>query len=89
MGEDAIDEPTLQDIAQATGGGFHRAMDYNQLNQIYTRLDEIETHKVQTLSACPCTDLYDYPLAALLLLNMAAQAAGLLRRRTSHKPVPA
>jgi Ca-activated chloride channel family protein len=85
VGEDAIDEPTLQDIAQATGGGFYRAMDYKQLDQIYTRLDEIETHKVQTLSARPRADLYWYPLGALLLLTMGTQAAGLLRRTTRRK----
>ncbi len=84
VGEDAIDEPTLQDSAQATGGGY-RAMACKQLDQIYVRLDEIETHKIQTLSARPRTDLYWYPLAALLLLTMGTQAAGLLRRTTRRK----
>jgi Ca-activated chloride channel family protein len=78
VGEDMLDEPTLQDMAQATGGGFFRALDREQLDQIYTRLDQIETHEVQTVSARPRIDLYWWPLAALLIVTLVGQGARLV-----------
>jgi Ca-activated chloride channel homolog len=82
VGEDTLDEPALQDVAQATGGGFFRALDRKQLDQIYTRLDQIETHEVQTVSARPRIDLYWWPLAALLIVTLVGQGARLIPWRT-------
>jgi Ca-activated chloride channel homolog len=84
VGEDALDEPVLQDVAQATGGGFYRAMDFGQLNQIYKRLDEIETHQVQTLSARPRLELYWWPLGGLLAVSLATQFLLLVLRGRSR-----
>jgi Ca-activated chloride channel family protein len=89
VGEDALDEPALQDVAQATGGGFFRAMDRQQLAQIYTRLDRIETHEVQTVSARPRVDLYWWPLVGLLLVSMLIPAARLLRLGSRATPASA
>jgi Ca-activated chloride channel homolog len=69
-------------VAQATGGGFFRALDRKQLDQIYTRLDQIETHEVQTVSARPRIDLYWWPLAALLIVTLVGQGARLIPWRT-------
>ncbi|MBN9085287.1 MAG: VWA domain-containing protein [Reyranella sp.] len=69
-GEDKLDEAALRDVAQATGGGFYRAMDRAQLADIYTRLDRIETRKVDTVSFRPKTDFFWLPLLVAVLLAM-------------------
>jgi Ca-activated chloride channel family protein len=78
IGEDMLDEPVLQDVAQATGGGFYRALDRKQLDQIYTRLDQVETHEVETVLARPRVDLYWWPLAALLIVTLVGQGARII-----------
>jgi Ca-activated chloride channel family protein len=69
-GEDKLDEAALKDVAQATGGGFYRALDRAQLADIYTRLDQIETRRVDTVSFRPKTDFFWLPLLAAVLLAM-------------------
>jgi Ca-activated chloride channel family protein len=82
-GEEKLDEGALKDVAAKTGGGFYRALDREQLAGIYRTLDEIETRRIETVSFRPKTDLYWMPLAAAMLLSMAAAAFVLLRGRRS------
>jgi Ca-activated chloride channel family protein len=70
-------------VAERTGGGFYRALDREQLEGIYRRLDEIETRRIETISYRPKRDLYWMPLAAALLLGMGAAAVILQRGRRS------
>lgn len=86
-GEDKLDEAALTDIASRTGGGFYRALDRAQLAGIYTRLDEIETRRIDTVSFRPKTDLYWMPVIAGLLLSMLACAAALVGARRT-RPAP-
>ena len=37
VGEDKLDEQALKDVSATTGGGFFRALDRNQLDEIYDR----------------------------------------------------
>ncbi|MHC4561092.1 MAG: vWA domain-containing protein [Planctomycetota bacterium] len=41
-GEQKLEETTLQEIASQTGGRFYRAMDREQLDQIYQDLEQLE-----------------------------------------------
>ncbi|MCS0497759.1 VWA domain-containing protein [Ancylobacter sp. MQZ15Z-1] len=79
-GEEKLDEGALKQVAETTGGGFYRALDREQLAQIYAQLDRIETRKVETVSFQPRVELFWMPLAALVLLSMLAQAMRLVRR---------
>lgn len=86
-GEEKLDEAALRDVAATTGGGYYRALDRDELEGVYRRLDEIEARKVETVSFQPRLELYWLPLAALALLSMAAQALRLVRwpcRRTAE-----
>jgi Ca-activated chloride channel family protein len=74
VGEDKLDEAALHDVAAVTGGGFFRAMDRAGLADIYRRLDGIETREVETQTARPRSDLFWWPLAAMLALTLGAQA---------------
>lgn len=85
-GEDKLDEDALKHVASVTGGGFYRALDRAQLSDIYRRLDEIETRKIDTVSFRPKRDIYWVPLAALLVLSMLTQAIMLLRHRVRRDP---
>jgi Ca-activated chloride channel family protein len=50
MLEVEIDEETLQQIAQITGGAYFRAKDNDELEAIYSQIDELEKSRIQTIS---------------------------------------
>lgn len=79
VGEDKLDEAALRDVASATGGGYFRALDRAGLEQIYARLDAIETRRIDTVTVRPKRDIYWVPLAAALLISLLGQALHLLR----------
>ncbi len=90
VGEDALDEVTLERVASNTGGVYSHASDREQLEAIYDQLDRLETRKVQTQSHRPRHDVYWWPLGAAMGLSLAWLAIGLLRaarhdRRTRRK----
>lgn len=68
VGENELDEQSLQQIADITGGSYFRALDRAGLEGIYRQLDKIETHQVDTLSYSPKRDLFHWPLAGLFLI---------------------
>lgn len=70
VGEQALDEKTLENIASITGGGYFHANDRQELEDIYTRLDEMNRRQVETQSYRPLTDLFEWPLAASMLLTL-------------------
>lgn len=70
VGEQALDEKTLESIASITGGDYFHANDRQELEAIYAHLDEINPRQVETQSYRPVTDLYDWPLAASLLTTL-------------------
>ena len=70
VGEQALDEKTLENIATITGGGYFHANDRQELEDIYTRLDELNPRQVETQSYRPLTDLFEWPLAASMLLTL-------------------
>jgi len=69
MGGARIDEATLEAIAQATGGRFFRARDIRGLQAIYAALDELEPAVSEEQTYRPVQDLFQWPLAAALLLS--------------------
>lgn len=76
-----LDEPTLQGIADKTGGRFFRARDTAGLAQVYAELDAIEPASPDRLSYRPAEELYGWPLGAALLLSLlGALPRGRLRR---------
>jgi Ca-activated chloride channel family protein len=72
VGEEKLDQESLQAVATETGGKFFLAMNRGELAGIYEQLDKIETSDVQTVSHRPRRDLFFWPLAAALLLSLAA-----------------
>jgi Ca-activated chloride channel family protein len=69
LGGAQIDEPTLEAIAQATGGRFFRARDLRGLQAIYAALDELEPKVSDEQTYRPVADLFQWPLGAALLFS--------------------
>ncbi len=75
-----LDENTLQQIAELTGGRYFRARDPAGLAQIYALLDELEPVAGAAQSVRPQRALFHWPLGAALLLSFASVLM-LLRRK--------
>lgn len=69
-GEQVLDEETLREVAQSTGGEFFLAADRAELDMAYGVLDRMNPRQVESQSYRPSNELYPWPLAAALLLNM-------------------
>lgn len=71
VGEEKIDEETLQDMSGVTGGKFFRAEDRDELEQIYAELDAMAPKELEVESYLPKTDLYFLPLIGFMVLGLA------------------
>ncbi|MCP4488556.1 MAG: VWA domain-containing protein [Gammaproteobacteria bacterium] len=63
-----LDEATLGDIAQTTGGRYFRARDTAELEQIYELLDQLEPLDLDQQHLRPVNALFYWPLAMALCL---------------------
>ena len=65
-----LDERTLTEIADLTGGKYFRAKDTKALENIYKELEELEPVEYEEESYIPKTLLYYYPLGIVLGLGL-------------------
>jgi len=65
-----IDEKTLLEIAEITGGQYFRARNTNELNKIYTLIDQLEPVEQDSQSFRPVMALFMWPLSLTLLLSV-------------------
>jgi len=65
-----LDERTLTEIAELTGGKYFRAKDVEALEDIYKELDKLEPIEYEEESYTPKTLLYFYPLGIALVLGL-------------------
>lgn len=77
-----IDEETLQEIAENTGGEYFRATDNNKLKQIYEQIDKLEKSKIEVKEFSQKDEefLSFVLLAAFLLLTDMVLRNTLLRQ---------
>jgi Ca-activated chloride channel family protein len=86
VGEELLDEETLQAVADATSGRYFHANDREELQEIYAELDRIDTREIESESYRPRRDLFHWPLAVLLVMgllyhgSMAVRSTGTGRR---------
>ena len=85
VGEEKLDEGVLRGVASTTGGRYFHAADRDQLQEIYTELDRIDTREVETASYRPRIDLFHWPLAAFLGLGLLYHVGLLLRRAINRR----
>jgi len=84
LGGAQIDEPTLEAIAQTTGGRFFRARDLRGLQAIYAALDELEPAVSEEQTYRPVQDIFQWPLGAALLLSALVGLWRLAALTTDH-----
>jgi len=72
QGRDPVDEATLRQIAQTTGGRFFRARDTGRLAGIYAQLDELEPVQQPGPALRPRQEAYIWPMLLALLLGLSA-----------------
>ena len=84
-GEEALDEVVLEAVAGTTGGSYFHAADREELQEIYTELDRIDTREVETATYRPRIDLFHWPLAAFLALGLLYHVVLLLRRASNRR----
>ncbi len=63
-----IDEESLQEVAETTGGRYFRATDREGLGEVYEEIDALETTEIEVENFTSYGELFHYPLAAGLLL---------------------
>lgn len=63
-----LDEKTLQQIAEITGGKYFRAKDADALKEVYDEVNKLEPIEFKETENRPVTLLYMYPLGAALVL---------------------
>ena len=85
-----LDEKTLQEIADVTGGRYFRAHDVGSLAGIYAELDELEPASGDPVYIRPSVSLFYVPLAGavilatLLALTLVAPPRGRWLHRQAH-----
>ncbi|MCB0175706.1 MAG: VWA domain-containing protein [Anaerolineae bacterium] len=82
--ESALDEATLQQIAEVTGGRYFRAEDTNGLKQIYDEINSLEKSQVEIQNYTRYQELAGVVLAPALLLLLGEMAL----RQTIFRKIP-
>lgn len=65
-----LDEQTLKEIAEMTDAMYFRAIDTEQLAEIYNELDKLEPIEYEEETFTPATLLYYYPLTLAIVLAL-------------------
>lgn len=81
-----LDEQTLKDISQVTGGQYFHITNSSDLADIYRSLNQLEPSADYQIPKRKTQELYSWPLAAALLLSMLLVA---LRVYSAYRQVPA
>ncbi len=76
-----LDEATLIDIAEQTGGTYFRARTSEELREIEAALDKLEPAAQLPTRARPAQALYAWPLGAALLISLLLVARDLWPQR--------
>ena len=63
-----LDEDTLRDIAQITGGRYYRAEDEDALRVIYDDIAQLETHEIESERYTTYAELFQTVLIAALVM---------------------
>ena len=77
-----LDEETLRQVAEITGGQYFRATDQASLAQIYSRIDELERTEIEVKEYQNVRELYSWLVipASVIGLLLPVLGAGILRK---------
>jgi Ca-activated chloride channel family protein len=74
-GEEKLDEVALTAVAKNTGGTYFHANNRDELEGIYTEIDQMGTREIESESYRPRRDLFHWPLALFLTMSLLASIA--------------
>lgn len=80
-----LDEKTLAAIADKTGGQYFRARSTEELQEIYSALDQLEPTAGDEETLRPVTEWFYWPLAAALITSFFAAIIALIRNMQNLK----
>lgn len=80
-----LDEETLTQVAELTGGRYFRARDTEELDKIYQIIDELEPVEDENESYRPTKALFYIPLAIILFLSFFSKLLELIKLSRSSK----
>jgi Ca-activated chloride channel family protein len=75
-----LDERTLEQIAQLTGGAYFRAKDTQGLLDVYAQIDTLEPTEGDATVVRPTTEIFHWPLSGAFALAVAIALSWLARR---------
>jgi Ca-activated chloride channel family protein len=84
-GEEKLDEEALAAVSATSGGRYFHAADRDELQNIYSELDRIDTREIETETYRPRTDLFHWPLAAFMIIGLTYHAGALLKRHLEER----
>lgn len=67
VGEQAMDEDALRDVADTTGGRYFFAPDQDGLRDVYAEIDKMDVRQVETDSYRPKLSLFYWPVAGMIV----------------------
>lgn len=80
--ENELDEVTLREVAQRTGGAYFRATDFESLKKIYSEIDHMEKTEVNVETYAEYKDRYlPFLFAGFLLIGLETLLATTVWRR--------
>lgn len=84
MAESQLDEATLQQIADITGGKFFRAYDTNELAQVYDEINQLEKSEIEIQTFHRYQELATFLLVPAILILLAE----IILRKTVLRQIP-
>ena len=81
-----LDEQTLQEMADLTGGEYFRARNIDELNDIYALLDQLEPTAQEEETFRPSKNLFFWPLGLALVLSVLRAALEIKGLRNRSLP---
>jgi Ca-activated chloride channel family protein len=84
MAESQVDEATLQQIAEITGGKFFRAYDTNELAQVYDEINQLEKSEIEIQTFHRYQELAAFLLIPAILILLAE----IILRKTILRQIP-
>ncbi len=81
-----LDEDTLRQLAQRTGGLYLRAKDKEGLTRVYEELDRLEPATTETELFRPTTEFYIWPLGFALALSCVLAMSFIWKREWVLRP---
>lgn len=88
-GEELLDEKTLRQVAEQTGGQYFFAGDRDDLAKVYDKLDEMSQREIEQIAFRPRKDLFHWFVLAAVVTSLLFCVVAEVVRTVRHRWDPA